>query len=134
VVDRREHCLCADVVSEFPKVPIVELFPIVYCQLGGNSEAIDNVLLENFCDVFAVIFYTALASIHVVKYSIATKANLRLPCVVGNGLTMSRPQHCSGQVWAMNFVNCEGAPIRGDEDILHYYPLAKTQLAQLAQL
>jgi hypothetical protein len=28
----------------------------------------------------------------------------------------------------------ESPRVLGDEDILHYYPLAKTQLAQLAQL
>jgi hypothetical protein len=27
---------------------------------------------------------------------------------------MSSPQHCSGQVCAMSFVSCEGAPVRGE--------------------
>jgi hypothetical protein len=34
---------------------------------------------KNFCAVFDVIVDTALASIHLVKYSIATKVNLRFP-------------------------------------------------------
>jgi hypothetical protein len=57
---------------------------------------------------------TTLASIHLVKYSIMTKAYLRFPCVVGSGPTMSRPHRCKGTVWAISFVNCEGAPTRGE--------------------
>jgi hypothetical protein len=33
-----------------------------------------------------------------VKYSIATTANLKLPWAVGSGQTISIPQHCNGQV------------------------------------
>jgi hypothetical protein len=69
---------------------------------------------KNFCVVFVVIVDTALASIHLVKYSTATKANLRLPCAVGSGPTMSRPHHCNDQVWVISFVNCEGTPARGE--------------------
>jgi hypothetical protein len=47
---------------------------------------------KNFWAVFDVIVDTALASIHLVKYSTATKVNLRFPWVVGSGPTMSRPQ------------------------------------------
>jgi hypothetical protein len=55
-----------------------------------------------------------LASMHLVKYSTAMKANLRLPCDVGSDPTMSRPHRCSGQVWVISFVNCKGAPARGE--------------------
>jgi hypothetical protein len=47
---------------------------------------------KSFWAVFDVIVDTALASIHLVKYSMATKANLRFPWAVGSGPTMSRPQ------------------------------------------
>jgi hypothetical protein len=69
---------------------------------------------KNFCAVLEVIVDTALASIHLVKYLTATKVNFRLPCVVGSGPTMSSPQHYSGQVCAISFVSCEGAPVRGE--------------------
>jgi hypothetical protein len=55
----------------------------------------------------------ACSATQLVKYLTATKANLRLPCAVGNGLTISRPHHCSCLVWAMSFVNYEGAPVLG---------------------
>jgi hypothetical protein len=61
-----------------------------------------------------VIVDTTHASIHLVKYSTATKANLRLTCVVANGPTISRPHRCSDQVWAISFVNYEGAPVLGE--------------------
>jgi hypothetical protein len=46
---------------------------------------------KNFCVVFDVIVDTALASIHLVKYSIATKVTFKLPCVVRSGPTMLSP-------------------------------------------
>jgi hypothetical protein len=46
---------------------------------------------KNFWAVFDVIVDTALASIHLVKYSTATKVNLGFPLAVGNGPTMSSP-------------------------------------------
>lgn len=72
------------------------------------------VLLDIFCVVFAIIVETACASIHLVKYSMATKAYLRLPLDVGSGPTMLRPHHCSGYVWAISFVSCEGPLPRGE--------------------
>jgi hypothetical protein len=47
---------------------------------------------KNLWTVFYVIVDTALASIHLVKYSMATKVNLRFPWAVGNDPTMYRPQ------------------------------------------
>jgi hypothetical protein len=47
---------------------------------------------KNFWAVFDVIVDTALASIHLVKYSTATKVNLRFPWAVGSGPTISSPQ------------------------------------------
>jgi hypothetical protein len=61
-----------------------------------------------------VIVDTVLASIHLVKYSTTTKVNLRLPCAVGSGPTISRPHRWRGQVLVISFVNCEGAPDRGE--------------------
>jgi hypothetical protein len=46
---------------------------------------------KNFCVVFAVIVEIALPSVHLVKYSTATKVNFRFPCAIGSGPTMSSP-------------------------------------------
>jgi hypothetical protein len=69
---------------------------------------------KDFCAILEVIVDTAQASIHLVKYSTTTKVNFRLPCAVSSGPTMSSPQRCSGQVFAISFVSCEGAPVRGE--------------------
>jgi hypothetical protein len=47
---------------------------------------------KNFWAVYDVIVDTTLASIHLVKYSTATKVSLRFPWAMGSGPTMSRPQ------------------------------------------
>jgi hypothetical protein len=47
---------------------------------------------KNFWAVFDVIVDTALALIHLVKYSTVTNVNLRFPWAVGSGPTMSSPQ------------------------------------------
>jgi hypothetical protein len=77
---------------------VIKFLYVVYGQFEVDSEAIDNDLPENFCVVFAVIVDTTLASIHLVKYSIATKVYLGLPYAVGSGPTMLRPHRCKGQV------------------------------------
>ena len=46
VVDRGEHCLCADGAVEFSEVLVVKLFAIVDCELGRDSESANNVLPE----------------------------------------------------------------------------------------
>jgi hypothetical protein len=46
VVDRCSHSLRVNGVAEFPEVLIIELFVVVYFQLGGNPEATYNVLPE----------------------------------------------------------------------------------------
>jgi hypothetical protein len=46
---------------------------------------------KNFWAVLDVIVDTALASIHLVKYSMARKVNLRFPWAVGSGPTISSP-------------------------------------------
>jgi hypothetical protein len=74
------------------EVLAVKLFAVVNYELGRDSESTNNVLLEEFLAVFDVIVDTALASIHLVKYSTTTKVNLRFPWVVGSGPIMSRPQ------------------------------------------
>jgi hypothetical protein len=79
VVDKREHYLRADGIAEFPEVLIVELFVVVYCQLGGTLKRQTMFYQKNFCVVFVVIIDIAVTSIHLVKYSTTTKANLRLP-------------------------------------------------------
>jgi hypothetical protein len=48
VVHRGEDRLDADGKAEIPEVLAVELFAIVDCEFGRDSEAADNVLLEEF--------------------------------------------------------------------------------------
>jgi hypothetical protein len=88
--------------------------PLSTVNLEGTPKRHIMFFQKNFCAVFDVIVDTVLASIHFVRYSTMTKVNFQLPCGVGNGPTMSIPQCCSGQVCAMSFVNCEGAPVRGE--------------------
>jgi hypothetical protein len=59
---------------------------------GGTPNRQTMFCQKNFWAVFDVIVDTALASIHFVKYSTATKVNLRFPWAVGSGPTMSSPQ------------------------------------------
>jgi hypothetical protein len=79
VVHRGEDRLGADEKAEISEVLVVELFAVVDCEFGRDSEAANNVFQKNFCVVFDAMVNTALASIHFVKYSTATKANLRFP-------------------------------------------------------
>jgi hypothetical protein len=51
---------------------------------------------KNFWAVFDVIVDTALASIHLVKYSTAMKVNLRFPWAVGSGPPGGPPQRLAG--------------------------------------
>jgi hypothetical protein len=48
VVDRDEHYLGADGAVEFSEVLVVKLLAVVDCQLGWDSEPIDDVLSEEF--------------------------------------------------------------------------------------
>jgi len=57
---------------------------------------------KNFFTVSNVIFASGLASIHLVKYSMATTANLFPPCDGGSGPTRSMPHLCRGQVGGMS--------------------------------
>ena len=56
-----------------------------------------------------VIFASALALIHFVKYSKAIMAKRRLPGVVGNGPTMLTPHLCKGHVGMIDVVRSAGA-------------------------
>jgi hypothetical protein len=79
VVHRGEGKLGADGEAEVPEVLAVKLFAVADCELGRDSESANYVLPEELLAVFDVIVDTALASIHLVKYSTATKVNLRFP-------------------------------------------------------
>ena len=48
VVHRGEDTLGADGKAEIPEVLVVELFAVVDCEFGRDSEAADNVLPEEF--------------------------------------------------------------------------------------
>jgi hypothetical protein len=71
---------------------------------------------------------TALASIHLVKYSIATKVNLRLPWAMGSGPRISSPHRWSGQICVVSFVSCKGAPVRGE----NFWNASHDRVTQLA--
>ena len=90
-------------------------FPLSTVSSDGTPNRHTMFCEKNFCIVLEDIIDTVLASIHLVKYSMATKVNFRLPCAMGSGPRMSSPQCCSGQVYAVSFVNCEGAPVRGEK-------------------
>jgi hypothetical protein len=79
VVDRGEHCLRADGITEFSEVLVVKLLAVIDCQFGWDSEPTYGILPKKLCVVLDVIVEAALPSIHLVKYSIVTKANLRFP-------------------------------------------------------
>jgi hypothetical protein len=66
--------------------------PLSTVSLDGTLKQQTMLCQKNFWAVFDVIVDTALALIHLVKYSTATKVNLRFPWAVGRGPTMSRPQ------------------------------------------
>jgi hypothetical protein len=63
---------------------------------------------KNFFIDSKVIVAKGFASIHVVKYSIATTTNLFLPYEGGNGPTRSMPHLCNGQVGGMSCTVAEG--------------------------
>jgi hypothetical protein len=63
---------------------------------------------KNFLTDSNVIVASGLASIHLVKYSTTTMANLFPPCECGNGPTRSIPHLYNGRVGGMSFVFGEG--------------------------
>ena len=63
---------------------------------------------KNFFTASKVIVASGLASIHLVKYSITTTANLFPPCQGGSGLTRFMPHLCNGQVGGMSRTTAEG--------------------------
>jgi hypothetical protein len=105
-----EDCPRANGSAEFPEILVVELFSVVHCQLRGDSEVTKMFCQMNFCVVFVVIANTTLASIHLVKYSTATKANLRCLALWVVVRICQGAIIVTGQVWVINFVNYEGAP------------------------
>jgi hypothetical protein len=68
---------------------------------------------KNLRDVFDVIIDIIHASIHLVKYSTATKAYFKLFLCCREGSMMSSPQRWWGHVWASIFVVCEGPLLMG---------------------
>jgi hypothetical protein len=57
----------------------VELLAVIDLSSDGTPKRQTIFCQKNFRAVFDVIVDTALASIHLVKYSTATKVNLRFP-------------------------------------------------------
>ena len=79
VVYRGEDRLGADGETEISKVLAVKLFALSTVSSDGTPNRQTMFCHKNFWAVFDVIVDTALASIHLVKYSTATKVNLRFP-------------------------------------------------------
>ena len=63
---------------------------------------------KNFFTISDVIFASGLASIHLMKYSMATTTNLFPPCDGGSGPTRSMPHLCWSQVGGMSCTAAEG--------------------------
>ena len=63
---------------------------------------------KNFFIVSDVIVASGLASIHLVKYSMATTANLFPPCDGGSDPTRSIPHLCRGQVGGISCMLANG--------------------------
>ena len=63
---------------------------------------------KNFLIVYEVMVASGFASIHLVKYSMATTANLFPPWAVGIGPTRSIPHLCNGHDAEMSWVCAEG--------------------------
>ena len=63
---------------------------------------------KNFFTASEVIVASGLASIHLLKYSIATTVNLFPPCDGGSGPTRSMPHICNGQVGGMSCTTTKG--------------------------
>jgi hypothetical protein len=79
VVDRGEHCIRADGVAEFQKFWLSNCLPLSTVNSDGTLNRHTIFCQKNLCVVLDVIVETALPSIHLVKYSTATKVNLRFP-------------------------------------------------------
>jgi len=69
---------------------------------------------KSFFTDYEVMVARGFASIHLVKYSIATTANLFPPCEGGRGPTRSIPHLCNGQVGDMSCVAAEGLACWGE--------------------
>ena len=71
-------------------------FPLSTVKVLGTPNLQIMFCQKNFFTVSEVIVASGLASIHLVKYSIATTMNLFPPCEGGSGLTRSMPHLCNG--------------------------------------
>ena len=108
MVDRSEGYLGAYTLAEFFEFVESNCFPLstvkVLCTL--NLQII--FCQKNFFTNSDVIVASGLGSIHLVKYSIATTANLFPPCDGGNGPTRSMPHVSRGRVGGMSCMAVEG--------------------------
>jgi len=82
-------------------------FPLSTIKVLGTLNLQIMFCQKNFFIVSEVIVASGLASIHLVKYSIATTTNL-FPYEGGRGPTRSMPHICNGQVGGMSCTTAEG--------------------------
>ena len=69
---------------------------------------------KSFFTDYEVMVARGFASIHLVKYSIATTANLFPPYEGGKGPIRSIPHLCNGQVGDISYVAAEGLALWGE--------------------
>jgi len=83
-------------------------FPLSTVMKDGTPKQQMILCHTKLINVLEVIFASALASIHLVKYSRATAVKRKLPGVVGNGPTISTPHLCKGHVGMIDLVRLAG--------------------------
>jgi hypothetical protein len=90
--------ICPHSIAEYFKCFEVKLSAVINSDRLWDHEAANDVLLEKLLDGCRSYRCQAFASIHLEKYSTATTAYFKFPCVVGIETIMSIPHLCRGHV------------------------------------
>ena len=88
--------------------------PLSTVRVLGTSNLQTMFCQKNFFTHSEVMVTRGFASIHLVKYSIATTANLFPPYEGGKGPIRSIPHLCNGQVGDISYVAAEGLALWGE--------------------
>ena len=87
--------------------------PLYNVRVLGTSNLYTMFCQKNFFTIFDVILASGFASIHLVKYLIATMANLLPPSEDVHGPTRSMPHLFNGHVGGMSYVSDTGFSLFG---------------------